>query len=74
MKSHKKNLVIPKSAPSLNSQIQQKVFPVYFYISKTFFKKIKFFLFFSLYQIKFFLIFLNYFDFDALISKIIFKK
>jgi hypothetical protein len=45
---------------------------VCFCVSKTFLKKFKIFLFFSLLQINIFLIFLDYFN--ALISKIIFKK
>jgi hypothetical protein len=49
-----------------------KFYPVCFYVLKVFLKKIKNFLFFSLLQINICLVFLDHFD--ALISKIIFKK
>jgi hypothetical protein len=55
-----------------NVERKTKLFPVCFCILKVFFKKIKFFLFFSLLQINIFLMFSNYFI--VLISKIIFKK
>jgi len=44
----------------------------FFYVLKIFLKKIEIFLFFYFFQINIFLVFLGYFD--ALISKIIFKK
>ena len=50
----------------------ENIYIFFFYVLKIFLKKINFFLFFYFFQINIFLVFLGYFD--ALISKIIFKK